>query len=90
MRYVDVTLTDFHREFQLARSQPRHLAPLPKTLPAPLRTGLDGHIDSLLATQHLMEMVCRSLPNNEQPARLNWLLNRLIKVLKETGKLPTT
>ena len=31
MRYVDVTLTDLQREFQLARSKPRHLAPQPKT-----------------------------------------------------------
>ena len=32
MRYVDVALTDLQREFQLARSKPRHLAPQPKTL----------------------------------------------------------
>jgi len=31
MRYVDVTLTDLQREFELARSKPRHLAPQPKT-----------------------------------------------------------
>jgi integrase len=36
MRYVDVTLTDLQREFQLARSQPRHLTPQPKTSSAPL------------------------------------------------------
>src|ERR1700692_131077 len=46
MRYVDVTLTDLQREFELARSKPRHLAPQPKTSGAPLRTGLDGLIDS--------------------------------------------
>jgi integrase len=27
MRYVDVALTDLQREFQLARSKPRHLVP---------------------------------------------------------------
>ena len=37
MRYVDVTLTDLQREFELARSKPRHLAPQPKTLPAPTK-----------------------------------------------------
>src|SRR6266481_1090211 len=31
MRYVDVALTDLRREFDLARSQPRHLVPQPKT-----------------------------------------------------------
>ena len=30
MRYVDVVGTDLQREFHLARSQPRHLAPQPK------------------------------------------------------------
>jgi hypothetical protein len=53
MRYVDVTLTDLQREFELARAHPRHLAPQPKTSLAPLRTGLDGLIDSLLVAQHV-------------------------------------
>jgi hypothetical protein len=35
MCYVDVTLTDLQREFQLARSKPRHLTPQPKTSLAP-------------------------------------------------------
>ena len=30
MRYLDVTLTDLQREFQLARSKPRHWLPNPK------------------------------------------------------------
>ena len=63
MRYVDVTLTDLQREFQLARSKPRHLAPQPKTSPHPHAAGLDGLIDSLVAAQHVMEMFRRSLPN---------------------------
>ena len=66
MRYVDVTLTDLQREFQLARSKPRHLAPQPKTSLTPARTGLDGLIDSLLATQHVMEMFRRSLPERRR------------------------
>ena len=90
MRYLDITLTDIQREFQRARSTPRHLVPLPKTSPTPLRTGLDGLIDSLLATQHLMEMVRRSLRSDEQRARLNRLANRLTKILSETRKLRTT
>jgi hypothetical protein len=89
MHYVDVTLIDLQREFQLARSQPRHLAPQPKIPPAPLRAGLDGLIDSLLATQHVMEMVRRSLLNREQRTRLNRLLNRLTKILSETRELRT-
>jgi integrase len=90
MRYVDVTLTDLQREFQLARSKPRHLAPQPKTSLAPLRTGLDGLIHSLLATQHVMEMFRRSLPNGNARSRLNRLSNRLTKILAETRRLQTT
>ena len=89
MRYVDVTLTDLQREFQLARSNPRHLAPQPKTSLASLRFGLDGLIDSLLATQHHMEIVGRSLQDSEQRTSLNRLANRLTKILSETRKLQT-
>jgi hypothetical protein len=90
MRYVDVTLTDLQREFELARSKPRHLAPQPKTSLAPMRTGIDGLIDSLLVAQHVMEMFRRSLPNDSARNRLLRLSKRLIKILAEIRKLPTT
>jgi hypothetical protein len=89
MRYVDVTLIDLQREFQLARSKPRHLAPQPKTSSPPLRAGLDGLIDSLLATQHFMVMFRRSLPNDNAHTSLHRLSNRLSKILAETRKLQT-
>jgi hypothetical protein len=89
MRYVDVALTDLQREFQLARSKPRHLAPQPKTSSAPLCAGLDGLIDSLLATQQLMLMFRRSLPKGNPRIRLHRLSNRLSKILTETRKLQT-
>jgi integrase len=89
MRYVDVTLTDLQREFQLARCKPRHLAPQPKTSPAPLRTGRDGLIDSLLVTQHLMLVFRRSLPNGNARSCLNRLANRLTKILAQIRKLQT-
>ncbi|MGH9606775.1 MAG: tyrosine-type recombinase/integrase [Terracidiphilus sp.] len=90
MRYVDVVLTDLQREFQLARSKPRHLAPQPKTASAPLRSGVDGLIESLLATQHLMVMVCRTLPHGNARNRMSRLSNRLTKILAEIHKLKTT
>ena len=90
MRYVDVALTDLEREFQLARSKPRHLAPQPKTSTAPVRAGLDGIIDSLIAAQHLMEMFRRSLPNGNARKRLLRLSIRLIKILAEIRNLHTT
>jgi hypothetical protein len=87
MRYVDVTLTDLQREFQLARSQPRHLTPQPKTSHAPLRTGHDDLIDSLLVAQSLMLVFRRSLPIGNARSRLDRLANRLTKILTEIRKL---
>jgi len=89
MRYLDVVLTDLQREFELARSQPRHLAPQPKASFASLRTGLDGVIDSLLATQHVLEMFRRALPDGPSRRRLDRLSNRLTKILSEARKLAT-
>ncbi len=87
MRYVDVALTDLEREFQLARSKPRHLAPQPKTVTAPTGAGLDGLIDALVATQHIMEMFRRSLTNGNARKRLLRLSIRLIKIIAELRKL---
>ncbi len=87
MRYLDVVLTDLQREFELARSKPRHLAPQPKASFASLRTGLGGVIDSLLAAQHVLEMFRRTLPNGTSRRSLDRLSNRLTKILSEARKL---
>ena len=87
MRYVDVALTDLEREFQLAHGKPRHLAPQPKTSSPQPRTGLNGLIDSLVASQHALEIFRRSLPNCDKRARLDQLANRLTKILAEIRKL---
>ena len=89
MRYLDVALTDLQREFELARSKPRHLAPRPKTSPARLRAGLDGVIDSLLAAQHVLEMFRRTLPEGTSRQCLNRLSNRLTKIVTEARRLRT-
>jgi integrase len=88
MRYLDVALTDLQREFELARSKPRHLVPQPKAPFAP-RSGLHGVIDSLLAAQHVLEMFRRTLPNGTSRRRLDRLSNRLTKILREARKLTT-
>ena len=87
MRYVDVVGTDLQREFHLARSQPRHLAPQPKSPSFSPRGGLDGVIDSLLFAQHVIEMFRRALPDSPPKHRLDQLANRLTKILAETRKL---
>jgi len=89
MRYLDVALTDLQREFQLARSQPRHLVPQPKVPLARLRRGLDGVVDSLLAAQHVLEMFRRTLPKGPSRECLDRLSNRLTKIVGEARKLPT-
>ena len=89
MQYLDVTLNDLQRAFELARSKPRHLVPQPKVPSAPLREGLGGVIDSLLATQHVLEMFRRALSNGTSRRRLDRLSNRLTKILIEARKLAT-
>ena len=89
MQYLDVALTDLQREFQLARSKPRHLVPQPRVPSAALRTGLGGVLDSLLAAQHVLEMFRRALPDRASRRRLDRLSNRLTKILSETRKLAT-
>jgi site-specific recombinase XerD len=89
MRYLDVALTDLQREFQRARSQPRHLVPQPKMPSARLRAGIEGVIDSLLAAQHVLEMFRRALPKSSSRACLGRLSNRLTKILSEARKLRT-
>jgi integrase len=87
MRYVDVTGNDLQREFHLARSQPRHLAPQPKAPTVSPRAGLDGVADALLSAQHAIEMFRRSLPEGLPRRCLDRLANRLTKILSEVRKL---
>ena len=89
MRYVDVALTDLQREYQLARSRPRHLVPQPKVPFTRIRAGLQGVIDSLLTAQHVLEMFRRALPHGHSRACLDRLSNRLTKIVSETRKLRT-
>ena len=89
MQYLDVTLNDLQRAFERACSKPRHLVPQPRVSSAPLREGLDGVIDSLLAAQHVLEMFRRTLPKDTTRIRLNRLSNRLSKILIQARKLAT-
>jgi integrase len=87
MKYVQVAGNDLQREFHLARSQPRHLAPQPKAPTISPRAGLESVVDSLLFAQHAIEMFRRSLPDGSPRHRLDRLSNRLSKILSETRKL---
>jgi len=89
MRYLDVTLSDLRREFDLATSQPRHLAPPPKMPGASLQTGLPAVTDALLSAHHMLEMFRRALPEGASRRCLGRLSNRLTKIITEARKLLT-
>jgi len=80
-RYLDVTLTDLKREFQLARSQPQHLTPQPNPPVAQLRTGV-------ACVQHVQEMVRRTLPAGATRSSIDWPSNRLAKIAEAQSAGP--
>jgi hypothetical protein len=75
MRYLNVTLTDLKREFQLARSKPRHLMPQPNPSVAALRVGLAGVINALSGAHYVLEMFRRTLPDGPTRSCLDRLSN---------------
>jgi len=81
---------DPKREFELAGSKPRHLAPQPKTSTTSVLKGLDGLIDSFHATQLAMEIFRQSLQIGTARNRLLRLSKRLIRILAEIRKSPYT
>jgi site-specific recombinase XerD len=89
MLYVEVSDPDLQREFDLARSQPRHLLPASR-LPASIRSpqaDLASLLDSLHLAQHVLEMFRRTLPQGPDLRLLDRLANRLTKITSETRKL---
>ena len=88
LEYLEITQQDLQREFHLARSHPRHLAPSRTVSSAsPPRADLAGLIDSLKAAQHVLEMFRRSLAEDFPRRLLGRLARRLVKILDDTRKL---
>jgi uncharacterized protein Yka (UPF0111/DUF47 family) len=88
--YLEVAAADLQREFQLARANPRHLVPQPRTSLASVRSGLDGVIDSLVGAQHRLEMFRRPLQDGDVRDCLDRLSNRLTKIITQARKLATS
>ena len=63
--------------------------PQPKVIPGYGRFGLNGVSDSVLGTQHVLEMFRRTLPDNAVRRSLGRLSNRLTKMLAELRRLNT-
>ena len=88
MRYVEVSLLDVAREFELASSKPRHLLPTPKVRTVNSATpDLSGLLTSLHLAQHVPEMFRRTLPVGPPRRLLDRLANRLTKIVCEARKL---
>jgi integrase len=88
LQYLQVTQKDLQREYQLARSLPRHRAPflaLAYTPAAP--TDLNTLVASLESVRHAMEMFRRELADQSAHRHLGRLENRLLKIIAETKKL---
>ena len=88
LEYLEITQQDLQREFQLARSHPRHLAPSRTPSSAsPPRADLASLIDSLKLAQHVLEMFRRTLAEDSPRRLLGRLARRLVKILADTAKL---
>jgi integrase len=88
MQYLEITQPDLQREFHLARTHPRHLAPSQTIASAsPPRADLASLIDSLKAAQHVLEMFRRSLAEDSPRRLLARVARRLVKILADTRKL---
>jgi len=83
LRYVEVSLADIQHAFQLAQSQPRHLAPTPKIVPLTVTADLSSFLASLHSAQHVLEMFRRTLPDGPKRRLLDRLANRLTKIASE-------
>src|ERR1700726_4372433 len=85
LQYLEITQQDLQREYRLARSQPRHLAPTPRTpsSTSPPSADLVSLIESLRTTQHILEMFRRSVAETSRRRLLDRLANRLVKIVSE-------
>ena len=87
IHYLDIAVPDLQREFHRAQTQPRHLVPQPRTSGPSVRAGIEGLIQSILASQHLLEMFRRSLSDDAPRRQLGRLSNRLTKIIAVLRKV---
>jgi integrase len=89
LEYLEITQQDLQREFELARSHPRHLAPHTRTPHGVISPHADlaTLIDSLHAAQHVLEMYRRCLADPSARRSLDRLANRLAKLLAAVRNL---
>jgi integrase len=88
LRYVEITQQDLQREFHLARQTPRHLIPLPASLPAADPDVVDATAvaERLSTAARVLDLYRQQNPTvSDKPLQL--LLRRLIRVRSRFQKL---
>lgn len=88
LRYVEITQQDLQREFRLARQTPRHLIPLPASLPSADPDVVDATAvaDRLSSALRVLDLYRQQNPTvNDKPLQL--LLRRLVRVRSRFQKL---
>ena len=81
LRYVEITQKDLQREFHLARQTPRHLIPLPASLPSsdPDLVDATAVVERLSTATRVLDLYRQQNPTVcAQPLQL--LLRRLVRV----------
>jgi integrase len=85
LAYLEITQPDLQREYQLARTHPRHMAPPPRALPASAtaRADLTSLWQALDGARHVAEMFRRAVPDHRLQRLLARIGNRLAKMLAQ-------
>ena len=88
LRYVEITQLDLQREFHLARRSPRHLIPLPASLPAPDPATADSSavLERLSGAIRLLDLF-RQQNDTALGHSIRLLLRRLVRVRSRFEKL---
>jgi hypothetical protein len=88
LRYVEITQQDLQREFHAARRRPRHLIPLPASLPAPDPATADSSavVERLSGAIRLLDLF-RQQNDAALDHSIRLLLRRLVRVRARFEKL---
>ena len=81
LRYIEITQKDLQREFHLARQTPRHLIPLPASLPSADPDVVNGTavVERLGTATRVLDLYRPQNPSvNDKPLQL--LLRRLVRI----------
>jgi hypothetical protein len=92
LRYLKITQPDLQRECHQALSHPRHLVPSPPALPqsSSARADVPTLLLAIDAAQYVLQMLCRTLPDNSDRRLLTRVGRRLSKILNQLRTVATS